>query len=120
MYLGKSTSRVTYSVSWARAQAELLILFLDHIIQPKEIGEHLFSLSPHHTNKRERERERDRDRDRAREKGREREQQVVNSRGVVIGARDEDVTQRMPVQTPHHPFMGLLHPSHLTVAADTM
>lgn len=39
----------------------------------------------------------------------------VNKRspGVVVGAGAQDVTQRVPGQTPDHPLMGHLHASHL-------
>ena len=32
---------------------------------------------------------------------------------MVVGARTEDVSQRMPGQTPDHPLMSHLHTAHL-------
>ena len=39
--------------------------------------------------------------------------------GVVVGARAEDVTQRVPGQTPDHPLMSHLHPPDLLLHPDT-
>lgn len=44
---------------------------------------------------------------------------VVYIPGVVVGAGAQDVTQRVPGQTPDHPFMSHLHPSNLLLHPDT-
>ena len=45
---------------------------------------------------------------------------TADSRGVVVRAGDEDVTERMPRQTPNHRLMSLVNTAELLLIAYTV
>lgn len=44
---------------------------------------------------------------------------ILKIPGVVVGARAQDVAQRVPGQTPDHPFMSHFHPANFLLHPDT-